>query len=72
MESSMQTWIQKAVEILEGLTRTLVGTTPAQSRLNAVAGYDCSNTLFEAFLSKEMMSAHECSFGPPLPIDRVA
>ncbi|EIN08529.1 CFS1-like protein [Punctularia strigosozonata HHB-11173 SS5] len=54
MESSM-TWVQKIVEVLDGLVRTFVGTTPAQSRLNAVAGYDCSNTLFQAFLSKEMM-----------------
>ncbi|EIN13000.1 CFS1-like protein [Punctularia strigosozonata HHB-11173 SS5] len=33
----------------------LFGQSPSRSRLNAVAGYDGSNSMFKAFLSEEMM-----------------
>ncbi|KAJ7683312.1 CFS1-like protein [Mycena rosella] len=37
------------------LTSNLLGQSIARARLNAVAGYDASNTMFQAFLSEEMM-----------------
>lgn len=37
------------------VSNTYIGQSRLNARMNAIASYDQSNTLFQAFLSKEMM-----------------
>ncbi|KAH8976460.1 S-adenosyl-L-methionine-dependent methyltransferase [Lactarius hatsudake] len=53
--TSLNSVFKRLSSAVSGAYITLFGQTLTQARLNCVAGYDQSNELFKAFLSKEMM-----------------
>ncbi|KIL67415.1 hypothetical protein M378DRAFT_185763 [Amanita muscaria Koide BX008] len=55
MEEALSSTIQKVSGALSGFYNSFLGQTLSQARLNAIASYDQSNELFNAFLCKEMM-----------------
>ncbi|KAF5390412.1 hypothetical protein D9757_005221 [Collybiopsis confluens] len=55
MEETLSSSFARISSAISGLYNSFLGQTKSQARLNAIASYDQSNTLFKAFLSKEMM-----------------
>ncbi|KAI0346935.1 cyclopropane fatty acid synthase [Trametopsis cervina] len=53
--SSMSSILSRVLSFSSSLSNAIFGQTKFQARLNAIASYDQSNDLFQAFLSKEMM-----------------
>ncbi|KAI0761759.1 cyclopropane-fatty-acyl-phospholipid synthase [Irpex lacteus] len=53
--SEFSTHFARLLSFISSLANALFGQSKFQARLNAIASYDQSNDLFEAFLSKEMM-----------------
>ncbi|KAH8985881.1 cyclopropane-fatty-acyl-phospholipid synthase [Lactarius akahatsu] len=53
--TSLNSVFKRLSSAVSGVYIALFGQTLTQARLNCVAGYDQSNELFKAFLSKEMM-----------------
>ncbi|KAI9449491.1 Mycolic acid cyclopropane synthetase-domain-containing protein [Lactarius psammicola] len=53
--ASLNSVFKRISSAVSGVYITLFGQTLTQSRLNCITGYDQSNELFKAFLSKEMM-----------------
>ncbi|KAH9012925.1 Mycolic acid cyclopropane synthetase-domain-containing protein [Lactarius pseudohatsudake] len=53
--TSLNSVFKRLSSAVSGVYIALFGQTLTQARLNCVAGYDLSNELFKAFLSKEMM-----------------
>ncbi|KAH9049209.1 Mycolic acid cyclopropane synthetase-domain-containing protein, partial [Lactarius deliciosus] len=53
--TSLNSVFKRISSAVSGVYIALFGQTLTQARLNCVAGYDQSNELFKAFLSKEMM-----------------
>ncbi|KAE9399100.1 cyclopropane-fatty-acyl-phospholipid synthase [Gymnopus androsaceus JB14] len=55
MEETLSSSFARLSSAISGLYNSFLGQTKTQARLNAIASYDQSNTLFKAFLSDEMM-----------------
>ncbi|KAJ3738912.1 cyclopropane-fatty-acyl-phospholipid synthase [Lentinula detonsa] len=55
MEETLSSSFARFSSAASGLYNSFFGQTKNQARLNAIASYDQSNTLFKAFLSHEMM-----------------
>ncbi|KAJ3754573.1 cyclopropane-fatty-acyl-phospholipid synthase [Lentinula raphanica] len=55
MEETLSSSFARVSSAASGLYNSFFGQTKSQARLNAIASYDQSNTLFKAFLSHEMM-----------------
>ncbi|KAF9076707.1 Mycolic acid cyclopropane synthetase-domain-containing protein [Rhodocollybia butyracea] len=55
MEETLSSSFARISSAVTGLYNSFLGQTKTQARLNAIASYDQSNTLFKAFLSQEMM-----------------
>ncbi|KAJ3930681.1 MAG: cyclopropane-fatty-acyl-phospholipid synthase [Lentinula lateritia] len=55
MEETLSSSFARISSAASGLYNSFFGQTKNQARLNAIASYDQSNTLFKAFLSHEMM-----------------
>ncbi|KIK55369.1 hypothetical protein GYMLUDRAFT_76587 [Collybiopsis luxurians FD-317 M1] len=55
MEETLSSSFARISSAISGLYNSFLGQTKTQARLNAIASYDQSNTLFKAFLSQEMM-----------------
>ncbi|KAI0078982.1 cyclopropane-fatty-acyl-phospholipid synthase [Panus rudis PR-1116 ss-1] len=51
----MSSAVGRVSSVLSALSNAILGQTRSQARLNAIASYDQSNELFQAFLSSEMM-----------------
>lgn len=55
MAETLSSTVAKVSAAITGIYNSFLGQTRSQARLNAIASYDQSNALFQAFLSKEMM-----------------
>ncbi|KAJ7843943.1 cyclopropane-fatty-acyl-phospholipid synthase [Mycena leptocephala] len=53
--NGLSTILHQLFSAFYSLTSTLFGQNISRARLNVTAGYDVSNTMFQAFLSQEMM-----------------
>ncbi|KAF8335356.1 CFS1-like protein [Cantharellus anzutake] len=61
--TAMATPFYRLYSVLSGFKNYLLGQTLEAAHLNAIAGYDVSNDLFQAFLSEEMM--YSCALWGP-------
>ncbi|VDB98090.1 unnamed protein product [Peniophora sp. CBMAI 1063] len=53
--AGLQSYFARFMTTMSGLALRMFGQTLSNAKLNAIAGYDCCNELFEAFLGDSMM-----------------